>query len=130
MKNNYKMLVFSVLIVIIIIVSGFGVIKYLTNTTRVLSDQLKITQVYVENQNWNKAYNSITLLQNNWNKKSTTWALFINHHEIDEISAHLRSAKEYIKYHQQADSIAYLATLDHYIEHIPQIKKVTFENIF
>jgi hypothetical protein len=56
--------------------------------------------------------------------------MIINHHEIDNISISLKASLVYIDKKDQADSLASLSSLRHYIGHIPVMEKISLKNIF
>lgn len=84
----------------------------------------------IDKDNWKRANEKINILNNDWARYAGKWAIFINHHEIDNISSSLQKAVQYIKYNNKEDSAAYLSELSEYIDHIPDMENLSLKNIF
>ncbi len=130
MKSDTKKLLFAVLVLLLVIFSGFMIKKYLDKSTSKLLDQITYIEESVNNSEWQKANDAVLKLNANWEKTENIWTIFTNHHEIDNISITLKNTVEYIKLKDTTDSIAYLSSLKHYISHIPEMERVAIKNIF
>lgn len=130
MRNDNKMLIFSLLIVIIIFICGFSISSYLKKTTNKLTNYIKYIESSITSEKWNNANKSINTLISEWKDNEDKWALFINHREIDNISTTLDMTAEYIKYKDSEDSYAYLSSLKRFFEHVPEMEEVKLKNIF
>lgn len=130
MKSDTKKLLFAVLVLLIIIFSGFMIKKYLDTSTGKLLEQITYLELLVNKGEWEKANDAALKLNADWEKTENIWTIFTNHHEIDNISITLKNTVEYIKLKDTTDSIAYLSSLKHYISHIPEMERVAIKNIF
>ncbi|MCX7951472.1 MAG: DUF4363 family protein [Clostridiales bacterium] len=109
---------------------GIFVNNILNKTAYSLLNTIYAIQLNIEYENWDITYNELDKLNTEWSKIEKYWSMLINHQEIDEISANLRIATEYIKCKDKINSLSSLAVLERYIEHIPELDKVSLENIF
>lgn len=125
-----KMLFFSIIIILIIITSGMFIKLYLKNKTLQLNREIITINQLIEKGDWNYAHKITKILNDEWNSTEGKWALFINHHEIDSISSSLIKATQYVKYNDKENSSVYLSELKEYIDHIPDMEKLSLKNIF
>lgn len=109
---------------------GIFVNNILNKTAYSLLNTIYAIQLNIEYDNWNVTYNELDKLNKDWSRVEKYWSMLINHQEIDEISANLRIATEYIKCKDKINSLSSLAVLERYIEHIPELDRVSLENIF
>jgi hypothetical protein len=130
LKSDTKKLLFAVLVVSIVIASGFMIKKYLDVSTDRLLKQITYIETFVSKGEWSKASDAVLKLNTDWEKAENIWTIFINHHEIDNISITLKNTVEYIRLKDTTDSIAYLSSLKHYISHIPEMERIAIKNIF
>lgn len=130
MKNDIKILLLCIIVLLLIIVPGIMIKSYLQNTTSLFSSQINNTQEYIKRDNWKEANHTITSLSQKWEKTEDSWALLINHHEMDNISSNLMQVSAYIESKDKSAALAYLASLKHYIDHIPEMETLSLKNIF
>ncbi|MCX7884857.1 MAG: DUF4363 family protein [Caloramator sp.] len=130
MKNEKKIIFFSLIVFIGIILLEIFINIYLKKTSSILLSQIDKAKLYVENEQWNDAKIIINDTCNKWKNIEEKWALITNHHEIDNITISLKSAQEFINSSQKPDSLSSLANLKHFISHIPKMEKLLLENIF
>lgn len=130
MKGDTKKLLFAVIVVLIVILSGFMIKAYLENSTVKLLNQITDLEKSINMNEWERANDIVAELNDDWDKNENIWTIFINHHEIDSISITLENAIEYIKLKDKPDSLASIASLRHYISHIPEMERIVIKNIF
>lgn len=130
MKSDTKKLIFAVFVILIVVISGFMIKKYLDNSTRKLLDQIALMEEWINKGEWEVANDAAVELNKSWEETENIWTIFTNHHEIDNISFALKNTIEYMKLKEKADSLAYLASLKHYISHIPEMERIAIKNIF
>lgn len=130
MRNDTKKLLFAIIVISIVIFSGFMIKRYLDISTGKLLEEIKYLEIYVSNGEWDKASSTAAELDADWEKTESIWTIFTNHHEIDNISITLKNTIEYVKLKDTTDSIAYLSSLKHYISHIPEMERIVIKNIF
>ncbi|SKA85318.1 protein of unknown function [Caloramator quimbayensis] len=130
MKNEKKIIFFSLIVFIGIIILEIFINIYLKKTSSILISQIEKAKQYVENEQWNNAKSIIYDTCDRWNNIEEKWALITNHHEIDNITVSLKSAKEFIDSAEKPDALSSLENLKHFISHIPKMEKLLLENIF
>lgn len=129
MRSDIKMFSFCILVLLIIVFSGVSIKSYLNKTTSRFNSQITEIKQSIEKNDWNHAQKDINLLSKDWDSSQDKWALFINHHEIDNITISLLKAAQFIDQNDRSNSAAYLAELKEYIDHIPDMEKISLKNI-
>lgn len=130
MKSDSKKLLVAVVAIIIVLLSGFFIKMYLEKSTEKFIKQITELEGFIEKDDWDRA-NKLTLkLNEDWEKSEKIWTIFTNHHEIDSISITIKNALVYITLRDKQDSLASLASLRHYINHIPEMEQIVIKNIF
>jgi hypothetical protein len=129
-KRGVKILFIAGIALAIIFANGFIIKLYLQKTSDELLSKLDKIDHYVDTNSWDEAYQEINALNKDWERKEKVWGMIINHHEIDNISISLKASLVYINKKDQADSLASLSSLRHYIGHIPVMEKISLKNIF
>ena len=130
MRSDTKKLLLAILVVLVVILSGFLIKSYLDSSTERLLKQIISIETFISNGEWEKANDAALKLNTDWEDTENIWTIFTNHHEIDNISITLKNTIEYIKLKDTTDSIAYLSSLKHYISHIPEMERIAIKNIF
>lgn len=130
MRSDYKIKLFSLLVIFTIIISGLSIKNYLLADSKKLNNKIDNIQIAIDKHQWSSAYSLSYKLNQNWEKSEPIWAIFINHHEIDNITISLKKAIKYIKCKDQIDSTVHLSELKEYIDHIPAMETLSFKNIF
>lgn len=130
MKSEIKILVSSLVVLAAIIFSSIFIMLYLNKTSRVFVNELDNLWLYIDNNQWNTAQEQVVKLNTNWESTEDIWSLFTNHHEIDNITISLKTLNEYIISQNSSESKASLASLKHFISHIPKMEKLLLKNIF
>ncbi len=128
-KKRINILAVAFLALLIIFASAFLVRHYLQKTSDQLISMLDEIDGFVDKGSWDEAYAKMNDIDEAWEKKEKVWGMVINHHEIDNISISLKSALIYIDLNDEVDSLASLASLRHYIGHIPIMERMSLKNI-
>lgn len=130
MKGDSKKLLIAVVVIIIVILTGFFIKLYLDSSTEKFINQITELENSINSDDWERSNNIISKLNADWEKSENIWTIFTNHHEIDSISITIKNAMVYIKQREKRDSLASIASLRHYITHIPEMERVVIKNIF
>lgn len=130
MKSDTKKLLFAVFVILVVILTGFIIKRYLDTSAGKLLEQITYIESWINKDDWARASTAALELNKDWEKTENIWTIFTNHHEIDNISITLKNTIEYIKQKDKEDSLAYLASLKHYISHIPEMERIVIKNIF
>lgn len=130
MKNEKTILIFSLSVLAAIIIVELIIYIYLSNSSKIILQNINNAEIYIKAEQWDKAKNSIEDASKKWMNIQTKWTLITNHHEIDNITVSLKSSQKFIESKEKGDSLASLESLKHYISHIPKMEKISLENIF
>lgn len=129
MKSNIKILLLAFLTILIIITSSLVIRNYLYTTTEQFLVIILNTEDSINTNDWNTAFKSISEIDSKWGKTENNWAMFTNHHEIDNITTKIKDAIEFIRGHDIVQSRAALLSLRHYIGHIPEMENLSLKNV-
>lgn len=130
MKSEIKVLVSSLIVLAVIISSSIIIMLYLHKTSEAFVNEIDNLQLYIDSSQWKAAQEQVEKLNKKWEKTEDIWSLFTNHHEIDNITISLKTLNEYIISQNFSESKSSLASLKHYISHIPKMENVSLKNIF
>ncbi|KNY26782.1 DUF4363 family protein [Pseudobacteroides cellulosolvens] len=125
----------KIFIGIILLVSGMLVFSlvssyYLNRSAQKIDYQIRKIEANSRSNDWINANIELSNLEKQWKKSSNTWAMLIDHVEIDNIDDSLTRMKEYIKAKNSVLSLGELASLKQYVNHIPQKESFSLINIF
>lgn len=125
-----KKMILSAFILVAIISLGVLSLNLYDKTSQKLSGMIDGVSEAVAAGDWDGANTGIENIEKVWSKTEGTWALLIDHFEIDNIEMSLKKSKEYIETKNTTLSLAELATLNFMVEHIYKKEALNFENIF
>lgn len=129
MKSNRNIFIFSILIISSILLLGFFIKSFLQTSTSELNKKIYIINSAIITGDWTAAHKASNSLVLGWHKTEPIWALFINHHEIDNITSSLLKAAEYINFNDNENASVYLSELQEFLKHIPDMEKLSLKNI-
>ncbi|NLD47493.1 MAG: DUF4363 family protein [Clostridiaceae bacterium] len=95
-----------------------------------LEQQINEIESYTVNKDWSSAEESLSIIEENWNKVEKTWAVLLDHMEIDNIDISLIKMAEYIKTKDSALALAEISALKQYVKHIPEKESFNLKNLF
>lgn len=134
MNTRIKFNIITTLMILILYSFSLGLGIFVNNilnrTAYSLLNKIYAIQLNIEYDNWDITYNELDKLNKEWSTVEKYWSMLINHEEIDEISTNLKVTTEYILCKDKINSLSSLAALKRYIEHIPELDKLSLENIF
>ncbi|MCG8401253.1 MAG: DUF4363 family protein [Firmicutes bacterium] len=117
---------------VIVFLVGLGLYtidRFQGDTTQLL-DGIGRTEAAISGSRWDEAAAGIAGVKEVWEKHRRWWALFIEHHEIDNIDMVLTRAEQYIKARERTLAFGELAVLKQMLEQIPESKRVKLKNVF
>jgi hypothetical protein len=94
-----------------------------------LSQQIDMVNSEIRQKNWQAAVQQCEQLEQDWEKKTKWWPIFLDHQEIDNIEFSMARVKEYVATQDKALSLGQLSELKLVIEHIPEKEAINLENI-
>jgi len=105
-------------------------LSYLNKITYNLENLNKKIETYINNQNWDEAYNAASDFSEKWEKHTNVIKLFVNHQELDNIEIELCKLTQFVKEKTPDESLANVHTLDFLLNHITNLEKINLQNIF
>ncbi|MFZ7101950.1 MAG: DUF4363 family protein [Peptococcaceae bacterium] len=125
-----KVISITLMITIMILIFAFYAVNILAKTSLDMTEVLKEIEAAVMKGEWNQAAQKLTDLEDKWEEYHLIWDMLIEHGEIDNIDISISHINSYIRRQDLTESYAEIKALYKYLEHIPEIEKLTLENIF
>lgn len=120
----------SIIILILVLFSGMVCTGYLHRSSGNTSKMIDDTIDYTRKGMWPESSKSIGAIESGWNKTEGTWAMLVDHSEIDNIEMAMTKAKYYIETRNAPLSLAELYNLKFMVEHIYEMEVINLKNIF
>ena len=121
-------------IIIIILAGDLLINRILESSTDELVNSLKTLKEHVieakESENREDIIDEMSDMENNWEKTSELWAIFVVHQEIDNIEQALIKTKAMIRDGNIEDAIPEIDTAIFFVEHVKQRERLSLKNIF
>jgi len=125
-----RIVFFSLTIAILITFLSFTSVIYLEKTAYQLIENLQAVDKAVQEESWEKAKEALKIFEKKWDKKQLVWDLLIVHSEIENMQISVSHIKSYLSTKSLPEVRAEISALIKYLEHIPDIERLTLENIF
>lgn len=116
-------------VLILILLGGYIFYSYILESSHLMDKELTTLDSSVRGAKWSSASSSILRVENKWSGMKDTWALFIDHQELDNINLSMTKIKQYIKGKDTIDSLAEISSLKLLFEHIPEKEALSMKNI-
>lgn len=129
MRGTGKTIFLTILLASAIIgyaIYSSGIIR---STSRRLESKVSMIESGTAARNWSNAEQAISVFHEDWRKIKKTWAVLIDHMEIDNIDAALSRLEKYIEAREFSLSMAEISLLKQYIRHLPENESLKMENI-
>lgn len=120
----------SILIILAVII-GFSVysLKILSSASERLDSHIAQIENSIHSKNWNEAARELANFKNTWIRTSRTWAMLVDHVEIDNIDNTFIRLSTFIEIKNQPLALEEAAVLKQYITHIPEKEQLHFKNV-
>lgn len=128
--NTIKTLALPAILLILVIGTSMFTLSILSKNALDLEQQINEIESYTVNKDWSSAEESLSIIEENWNKVEKTWAVLLDHMEIDNIDISLIKMAEYIKTKDSALALAEISALKQYVKHIPEKESFNLKNLF
>ena len=125
-----RAIIIIVVVLVIIFTGSIASANFLQSSSGSMNQELKIVYEKVKSKEWDKAHQQLQLVDEKWGKIKDSWAVFLDHQEIDNIELSLSKMREYVKNGDKIQSLAEISLLKLLFEHIPEKEKFSFKNIF
>jgi hypothetical protein len=124
--------VITLLVVLTAAIFGFGFYTkhFIDLSAKRLEDMISSLEASTASQNWEEAQKELVIIQDDWEKTKKTWAMLLDHTEIDNIDEALSKLKMYIETRESSLALAEASTLKLFIIHIPEREALNLENVF
>jgi len=124
-----KSIFIIVLVLILIFTSGYFMSDYINKSSKSIDVELFRLYRVVRTSNWISASQNLLIIENKWKGEKDSWAILVDHQEIDNINLSISKMKEYIKEKDIVDALAEISSLRLLFEHIPRKDSLTWTNI-
>lgn len=112
----------------------FGVsfleMNILTKSSSKFEKSISEVQNHIYTGNWSGAEIKLRNFEEEWSKSEKTWAILIDHLEIDNIENSVKKLGQFVATQNLDMSLAEIANLKQYITHIPEKESFMLKNIF
>lgn len=126
MKVWVTVVCFVILIVMFTLISTLLI---LGATNKIENDLAGLYENVVKN-NYNLARSNYLDIVKKWNEYKKSWAMLIEHQEIDKIDEELTKIKEYLFEQDKTLLLSEISLLKFYVSHVREIILLKIENIF
>lgn len=130
MSATAKNAALAIVLVLLILGAGILVLGALDQSSKRLESHISLMENRMQSGDWKGAKESLQILESDWSKIKGTWAMLIDHIEIDNIDTSLSRAKQYIETQQYSLALAEASVLKQFVRHIPKKEGFNLENIF
>jgi len=124
-----KSILIIVLVLIMVFISGYFMSDYINRSSKSIDIELFKLYEVVRTNNWVSASQNLLKMENKWKDEKDSWAILVDHLEIDNINLSISKMKEYIKEKDTVDALAEISSLRLLFEHIPRKDSLTWTNI-
>lgn len=125
-----KKLILSMVILLAVVAGGIFSIRYIKNSSDKLQTSIVKASDLVSSGRWSAAADEISSVEDQWNSTEKTWAILVDHYEIDSIESSIIRSKRYIETKDAPLSMAELDNLKFSVEHIYKKELINMKNIF
>ena len=130
MNHTFKVLSSVFILAAMIFGMSFISQRILFITASDLEKDLSQVEDSTVSNDWNTAEASLKKVSEKWSGVKKTWAVLIDHMEIDNIDITLTRVEQYILCKDTSSALAEASALMKYIKHIPKKEAPNIENIF
>lgn len=131
MRSSNTLKIISALILLVIMILGIGIYSnnVLTTSSKKMEDMVVRIEENAKAGNWEKAQEELSIIEKDWYKTKKSWAMLIDHLEIDNIDTALTRMTEYIKAGESSLALAEASLLKQFVRHVPVKDALRLENV-
>lgn len=126
---NLKILALPAILLVLVIGTSIFTLNTLSKNALELEQQINEIESYTINKDWSNAEKCLSSIKEDWDRVEKTWALLLDHMEIDNIEISLIKMAEYIKTKDYTLAMAEISTLKQYVKHIPEKEGFSLKNL-
>ncbi|ADQ04368.1 hypothetical protein Calow_0798 [Caldicellulosiruptor owensensis OL] len=116
-------------VILIVMLTLISTLLILGAADKIENDLSGLYKNVVKN-NYNLAKSNYFDIVKKWNKYKKSWAMLIEHQEIDKIDEELTKIKEYLLEQDRTLLLSEISLLKFYIRHVREMILFKIENIF
>jgi len=116
-------------VVLIVMFTLISTLLILGATNKIENDLAGLYENVVKN-NYNLARSNYLDIVKKWNEYKKSWAMLIEHQEIDKIDEELTKIKEYLFEQDKTLLLSEISLLKFYVSHVREMILLKIENIF
>lgn len=124
-----KKFIFSLLILAAVIAGSIYSTSTIKISAKKMEHSIEKTSDLASAGDWAGASGQLALTEKEWNKIEKTWAILVDHFEIDNIESSIIRSKKYIETKDKPLSLAELDNLKFFVEHIYEGELINLKNI-
>ena len=128
--HSFKIISSVTLLIIIIFAFSNYSNHILTTTSQNIESRVGKIEENIKSGNWDLINDQLEDLEKDWNKIGKSWAILIDHFEIDNIDNSFTRMSKYIEAREFAPALAEAGALKQFIKHIPEKDEMKIKNIF
>ncbi|ADQ46520.1 hypothetical protein Calkro_1668 [Caldicellulosiruptor kronotskyensis 2002] len=117
---------FLILIIVLVMIS----MHIILGATEKIENDLSDLYENVVKNNYNLAKSNYFDIVKKWSEYKKSWAMLIEHQEIDKIDEELTKIKEYLFEQNRVLLVSEIGLLKFYIRHVREMTLLRIENIF
>jgi hypothetical protein len=102
----------------------------LRTTSKNIESRVSKIEEDMKNGNWDLINDQLDDLEKDWDKIGKSWAVLIDHFEIDNIDNSFTRMSKYIEAREFAPALAEAGALKQFVKHIPEKDELKIKNIF
>jgi len=116
-------------VILIVMFTLISTLLILGATNKIENDLAGLYENVVKN-NYNLARSNYLDIVKKWNEYKKSWAMLIEHQEIDKIDEELTKIKEYLFEQDKTLLLSEISLLKFYVSHVREMILLKIENIF
>ena len=123
---------FILIVILLALVFGIGILSQgiLSRSSIELGKEIVKVEENITANDWISATQCIKEVREKWDVTKKTWAVLIDHFEIDNIDITMTRVEQYIRCEDASSGLAEASALHKYVRHIPHKEILNLENIF
>jgi hypothetical protein len=129
MSHTIKIVTPLVLLLAVIIGTSVYASKNFTSSSKRLENSAVQIEASVNGEDWANANAKLTNIKEDWQKVSKSWAMLLDHNELDNIETALTKMSAYIRTKDKSSALAETAAFKQYVKHIPEKEIFNFKNL-
>jgi hypothetical protein len=129
-EQKYFVPLALIMLLLFLLSLGWGMNVFLDRSAALLLKATQKIELAIKEANWTKAKKHFQQTKKEWDEVRKYWPLLIHHQEMDRIEESFAKIKSYLDHQDSNHALAEIYVLHSYIQHIPESKALSLQNIF